>query len=611
MHIVVGPQSIENLFTGKRRVKVPNFQRNYAWTPVQISEFMDDVIESALDDTAHFWGPVVFLISEDDPDTFEIIDGQQRLTTAVIMISLLRDAAFGFADRLIYAGTPGEHNLYSKFRNILFLPPMFTEPRFTANYLVEKAFNTAVLPDPAAPGTGRRPALSPNGRGMSPAEKRNTKELRKNYNDLKKKLDAELAKFATDEEKKSFLDSIYRALTSNFEIHSMILDDVNDAYVLFETLNNRGLRLNPADLLKTLTLRNVQQTSGQKKFDEALELWDETTLVLVDYDFSKFLRHYLLTQTQQKIQTNKIYRSFADAIKELGSDGAWKNLRLLNKAANIYAELLGYYENSDTELQRTFARMNTYSDTHRVFLLGMMLLKLDRNTRRSLARAIEVLSFRWIAAGRNAQELETFYQRMVHELSRDTSSSNIDSVRKQILSMAPLDSELSGLHLKTSGDLQLYALRRIEEGLTRKSLDWYEKIHIETLAPKRPQDERYWADHIAPLETPDGNDDYEDFVLMWGNLTLMENRLLASVDREVWPTKVSGLAGPRQHGLAASKFALTVDVRKCSVWTRAHIEDRSQWIKASILSLASPQWAETGDAAISTWDRPKLPPQSG
>jgi hypothetical protein len=602
MHIVVGPQSIENLFTGRRRVKVPNFQRNYAWTPVQIAEFMDDVIESAHDETAHFWGPVVFLIAEDDPDTFEIIDGQQRLTTAVVMMSLLRDEAFGFADRLIYAGTPGEHNLYSKFRNILFLPPMFTEPRFTANYLVEKAFNTAVLPDPSTPGQGRRQVLSLGGKGMSPAEKRNTKELRKNYNDLKKKLQVELEKYSTDEEKKRFLDSIHRALTSNFEIHSMVLDDVNDAYILFETLNNRGLRLNPADLLKTLTLRSVQQASGQKKFDEALELWDETTSVLGDYDFSKFLRHYLLTQTQEKIQTNKIYRSFATTIKDLGADGAWKNLQQLNKAANIYSELLDFYNNSDTELQRLFARMNTYSDTHRVFLLGMMLLKLDRATRRSLARAIEVLSFRWIAAGRNAQELETFYQRMVHELSGDTGKRNIDSVRKKILDMAPSDSELSGLHTKSSSDFQLYALRRIEEALAGKALDWYEKVFVETLAPVRPQDERYWASHIAPMETPDGNDDYEDFVSMWGNLTLMENRLLASVDREVWPTKVSGLSGPRQHGLTASKFKVTIAARKCPTWTRTHIEERSAWMRNSVLALVGPEWAETGVVSIKAWE---------
>jgi uncharacterized protein with ParB-like and HNH nuclease domain len=96
MQIVVGPTSIENLFTGRTKVVVPNFQRNYAWTPTQITEFMDDIIDSAGDDHSHFWGPVVFLRSESDPDVYEVIDGQQRLTSAIIMLSLLRDEALHF-----------------------------------------------------------------------------------------------------------------------------------------------------------------------------------------------------------------------------------------------------------------------------------------------------------------------------------------------------------------------------------------------------------------------------------------------------------------------------------------------------------------------------------
>ena len=605
MHIVVGPTSIENLFTGRTKVVVPNFQRNYAWTPAQITEFMDDVVESAQDDQSHFWGPVVFLRNENDADVFEVIEGQQRLTTSVIMLSLLRDEAFGFTNRLIYAGTPGEHNLYTKFRNILFLPPMYMNPRFTANYLVEKSFNDSILPDPKDAGGASRPYLSPGGRGMSPSEKKNTKELRKAYTSLRKRLHDELAKYDSDEQKKIFLDSIFRALTSNFEIHSMVLADVNDAYILFETLNNRGLRLNPADLLKTLTLRQIRESSTQKKFNDALELWDDTTEVLGDYDFSKFLRHYLLTQTREKIQTNKIYKAFATTIASIGANGAEENLKRLNKAALIYAELLDIEVNADSELQKSFARMDSYSDTHRVFLLGMMLLPLDGQSRRGLARAIEVLSFRWIAAGQNAQELETFYQNTVHELAKDHSKKGVQEIIKKILDHAPSDSTLSNLHRKESTVIQKYALRRIEEALTKKELDWDGKFVVQSFAPQRPVNLDYWEKLIAPAETPDGLDDYEDYVQMWGNIGLIDRGLLTSIEREKWPIKINGLGDGKHFGLNTSKFKVTQSVITHTKWTRALIEDRSEWMRESVLELCGKNWATSGSASIKPWAPPK------
>lgn len=605
MQIVVGPTSIENLFAGRTRVVVPNFQRNYAWTPTQITEFMDDVIESARDDQSHFWGPVVFLRTDANPDVFEVIDGQQRLTTSVIMLSLLRDEAFAFSDRMIYAGTPGEQNLYTKFRNILFLPPMYQDSRFTANYLVESAFKESVLPDPKNGAGAKRPQLSPGGRGMSLTEKKNTKELRKAYVGLRTRLQEELSKCKTEEDKKVFLDSVFRALTSNFEIHTMVLADVNDAYILFETLNNRGLRLNPADLLKTLTLRQIRESSTQKKFNEALELWDETTEILGDYDFSKFLRHYLLTQTTEKIQTNKIYRAFATTISALGKNGAEVNLKRLNQAASIYAELLDIETNSDAELQRSFARMDSYSDTHRVFLLGMMLLKIDATSRRLLARAIEVLSFRWIAAGQNAQELETFYQMTVHELANDHSKAGIDFVVKKILDHAPSDATLANIHRKESAVIQKYALRRIEESLTGKNLDWDAKVVVQYLAPQKPLDYSYWEDMVAPIETPDGTDDYEDFVQMWGNLALNDRSLLSAVEREAWPTKLIGLGDGKSNGLSQSKFKLTQAVVKIPKWTNSQILHRSDWLRDSILELTGKTWAMNSKTSVSAWVPPK------
>ena len=69
---------------------VPDFQRNYSWTDVEIRQFWQD-LESVLDGQSldHFLGPIVTLESESGRTP--LIDGQQRITTLVILASVVRD----------------------------------------------------------------------------------------------------------------------------------------------------------------------------------------------------------------------------------------------------------------------------------------------------------------------------------------------------------------------------------------------------------------------------------------------------------------------------------------------------------------------------------------
>ena len=249
--------------------------------------------------------------------------------------------------------------------------------------------------------------------------------------------------------------------------------------------------------------------------------------------------------------------------------------------------------------------MDTYSDTHRVFLLGMMLLKLDKASQQRLARAIEVISFRWIAAGQNAQELETFYQTTIHRLTRDTSKSGVNGIVELILDHAPSDAVLASLQHKESATIQKYALRRIEDVLAKSQLDWDNKAAIQHFAPLKPFDLNYWGGLVAPMDTVDGEPDYEDFADSWGNLGLIERSLLNAVERENWPVKISGLGDDKHVGLSKSKFKLTQSVCTQQKWTRALIEHRSEWLRDSILQLCGRDWARNGIESINNWSPPK------
>jgi uncharacterized protein with ParB-like and HNH nuclease domain len=81
--------TLEKFFTGKYFV-IPAYQRDYAWTEENITDLLSDIAESTETATSHYIG--TFILSKVGNDgTFHVVDGQQRLTTLTIILSILVD----------------------------------------------------------------------------------------------------------------------------------------------------------------------------------------------------------------------------------------------------------------------------------------------------------------------------------------------------------------------------------------------------------------------------------------------------------------------------------------------------------------------------------------
>jgi uncharacterized protein with ParB-like and HNH nuclease domain len=107
MQISVGDKNLESLFSGRQHVIVPGFQRSYAWTLDQVNEYWTDLRDAALREEPHFWGPIVLLHDAAEAGEYKLIDGQQRITTAMMTLGLLRDAAFNLPTELFAKAPPG------------------------------------------------------------------------------------------------------------------------------------------------------------------------------------------------------------------------------------------------------------------------------------------------------------------------------------------------------------------------------------------------------------------------------------------------------------------------------------------------------------------------
>jgi len=89
---------IQPILEGTKQYVVPLFQRSYDWNKKEWSVLWNDILElyEMENPRSHFLGSIVTMPTTSVPEgvtKYLLIDGQQRLTTLFIILSLLRDKA--------------------------------------------------------------------------------------------------------------------------------------------------------------------------------------------------------------------------------------------------------------------------------------------------------------------------------------------------------------------------------------------------------------------------------------------------------------------------------------------------------------------------------------
>ncbi|MDH6277625.1 uncharacterized protein with ParB-like and HNH nuclease domain [Aurantimicrobium minutum] len=605
MQIDASEKSLHNILSGNVTLTIPPFQRNYAWKTDQIDAYLEDVFNLALDPgSEHFFGPVVLL---EDKKDLSIIDGQQRLTTTIILLCIIRDQLESFTNsNFVKEG----HN----FPLDMLLTQMlkhddFIHDSYIANYQIQDVFKTHIL---APMNSVNRKVFNPGGKGLTTDEKRATTELRSAYSRIQKRLNDWLKPNAGDEDAmKSQLFSLINALRNGFRLLEIRMYTADDAYILFETLNERGLRLTPSDLLKNFTLRNVAAKDSDK-ITKVLKQWDDSISTLGDYPFTKFLRHFLLSSQVSKVQAQKIFKLFSDRVAKYGDGGAMRNLNEIESAANVYAKLLGDSSNfGDSAIDDANARLNLFSETHRVFLLRVMLGSFTNKAKLKATLATEIMAFRWILTGRNAQELETLYQKASDLLFTDNQGtmaaedSAIDAAISFLMSSLPSDDAVRSYMIENPArrDLVFYALKRANFAIQPVGFNYQQsKLHVEHLAPQNPAIGSSWFTKVAERTPSDPNaPTYDDFVQKWGNLSILEFEVNISISNADWTDKVNGKNDGLLNGLKNSLIQMNKDLSVLPDWTADLIDKRTAWLADAMVALTRPENIEGTPGSVSSY----------
>jgi uncharacterized protein with ParB-like and HNH nuclease domain len=275
------------------RFSVPNHQRDYSWTEDEVRQLFDD-IESAIEkDKRILSRSYVFLNTASGK--LVVLDGQQRLATAVIVFSAIRSWLAQYAE---YQADSGKVQEWFIGRSEL--GQKDPEPRLIMNSANDKTFNDFVIKLVAIKDI--RAALE-----RLKKQDRNRKLL-------------EAAVYAHDRisqlalkqgEPKAAAAYLFRFVTfmrDKVSIVKLVVQSEEAAYTIFETLNDRGLDLSPLDLVKNHLFSKADEKSEDAVRDME-ERWAQMMATLSNVRADNFVKAFW-TMRHGRIRSVDLFSSF-------------------------------------------------------------------------------------------------------------------------------------------------------------------------------------------------------------------------------------------------------------------------------------------------------------
>ena len=579
--------------TEKNFFEVPDFQRNYSWQTEQIGEFHSDLKNAIKKKTSHFIGSTILMSKKHDskPDTFLIIDGQQRFTTIFMYVAIIRDLVRTFPSTL--QTIPDEFmpiNPVNDATKFIF-KQVNNEwiSKFKSNYLLWDFFYQHVL-------------AQVNRKEMPSRHKYWTLDLRNAYKHIRFLLEEDINKISHPVEQVRFLNEFLNAI---FEISIITIntEEYSESFDVFMTLNNRGMNLGPSDLVKSLFMKygseNLKAPSDIEDVNNRIQAdWKTLTDTLGDSnensDPDVFLRHYLVSELSDPVQAKRIFneienivllKSRPDVVSKLNPKVESKNLlnRLIEKS-QIYAQFSDpIVRIQDSEIAIRVQKLVFLFDTVKIILLKILdhEIQLTVEQRRELVRICEVLSLRWLVINGNAQQLENIFQNACVELKKE--NINYNQVVKILTDKIPSDEAVKP---QFYAEINKPNLVKIIFHTINSVI--YDKSGIVKFDPKIiqlehiiPQNSEKWIDELFS-KTIDGREvKYSSLCENWGNKTILDFKINASIKDEKFDVKKNGIIkvnGKNEQGYKDSHLKITADLTNFSKWTEREIELRNRWI---------------------------------
>ncbi|MEY2830522.1 MAG: hypothetical protein RIQ33_2380 [Bacteroidota bacterium] len=555
-----GTSEYISLIGNGKSYRIPIYQRDYNWTEEQWDDLWFDILDLPIE-KKHYLGYIVLQEISDDKREYWIIDGQQRFTTLTLFALATTYLLKKWAEEGIDSETNNKraldiHNLYiGKYSASL----QATSSKLFLNKNNNDFFHSYIL-------LQRKPS---NVARLSPSQQLLYKGylyfINKLENHFQSKDGIALTRFLEEE---VFPNLIFTTIT--------VTDDLN-AYKVFETLNARGVKLSPSDLLKNYIFQQISKL-GEYDIEEAERKWQKINSTLGKIDFPTYLRHFWNSRNLKARSSNlfKVIREF------IGKDEKKASLLLkdLEENVGIYVALQNPEDDLWHPKEREYLRLlKIFGSKQTLSLLLISFNKIDRIEFENLLHELMVIVFRYNKiSGLNPNDIEDEVNKAalgVNNSSYSAAKQIVEGMKNIYLNDENFKNNFSLVQFNSKQSRQLvkYILTSIENQLSNSEYDYSdESITIEHILPENPG--TFWYEKFNA-------DEINDFIYRIGNLTLLKKSVNQSVQLN---NEVSFELKKKYYD--DSQFILTKEKLNFDDWSSASIKSR----QLSLAKIACGIW---------------------
>lgn len=533
------------LSNAQEAYKVPLYQRPYAWNREQWEDLFDDVIQLGKDDS-HFLGSIVVV-----PETshrlgvnyFQTVDGQQRLATILIWLAVLRDVA----------REEGIRGLSDHINDTFLFAKDWHEgvelkiPKLQLGRLDNEAFSSILN------STSRG--------GYSP-------------------LVFECYDFFKERIRKDDIERIRQKLLNQVSIVHINAFNYFNAFRLFETLNDRGLELSAADLIKNFLLMKV---SGREEvFNKMISEWNEMYEKVRDKEPVKFIRRYTLSSFKGKISERRLYEGIRERIERenWNYEKILKFTKDVNKKATLYKKI---YEASfsSLELNKMLQELQLVEVAPSYTLLLKVLSlndegKLSDDDILQIMKLIEIFHIRWGICGQSTSRLDTVYNQICNDLYSLSRSNDILASIKSVFNKEiknNVDDEIfrrnfNSRTLKSYESRTKYILWKLSKPTGETTIN-VKEVQTEHIMPQTLSGD--WIDYLKDKNSKSEREIlalHQENLHKIGNLTIIKGEWNISMSNRLFEDK--------KKDYEKSEFLITNDLKNYDKWTFEEIQRRCE-----------------------------------
>jgi uncharacterized protein with ParB-like and HNH nuclease domain len=467
--IKAGEKAVNDVFCDKYLLRIPPYQRPYAWTTEQASELLSDLLYA----TAHsppaspipyFLGSIVLIKGPNSPDA-DVVDGQQRLTTLTILLCVLRD----FAQEAKLSATIDKY-IRQEGNPLISIEDKF---RLTPRERDAEFFATRIQ---AAGATKNLPSKD----GLPESQQR----MVENATLFREKV-AQLS------------EGERTALITYIVAHSYLVtveaSDAASAYRIFSVMNARGLDLSPTDILKAEIIGSIPVA----KREQFTEKWEDIEEMLGREKFRDLFGHIRMIYRRSKMR-GSLESEFREAVKPQNDPIGFVD-NVLRPLANAYLAVCNqdYSSTSNAEVINTqlkyLSRIDNY-DWEAPTIRFMSKKDVKPEDIAAFLLAMEKLAYGLFIIRADINERVTRYGKVIDavEAGGDLYAADSPLLLSQV-EKAKARATLDGA-LYEELRIRLPVLLRLDQSLSGGGASYDHKIiTVEHILPQNPDPEGEWC----------------------------------------------------------------------------------------------------------------------